>query len=310
VNPRRGELLTLDLEGTQLAVRLEGDREKPALLLIHGFPSSSTSFRNVIDTLARDCFVIAPDLPGFGGSAPIERPSFSRFADIIQLLLERLGVGSFHLYLHDYGAVVGLHLATRTPREIRSIVVQNANAHESGLGPQWSATRAYWDDPAPERETEATAHLTFEGTRDQYVSGVPRDIAGRIDARVWEEDWRIMSLPGRLETQRALVLDYRSHVARFGEIADYLERWQPAALMLWGRHDIFFDLDETLSWMQVLPRMEAHILDGPHFLLETHAAECAALMSAFVARVEGLRADAVMDRARPGISASDRQANR
>lgn len=284
---RKPELVRFEIEDAELAVRLAGDREKPALLLIHGFPSSSESFRNVIGSLARDCFVIAPDLPGFGGSEPVERPSFSRFADMIDGLLARLGAGSFHLYLHDYGAAVGLHLATRAPRRIRSLIVQNA--HESGMGPQWSAIRAYWNDPTPERGAEATAHLTFEGTRDQYLGGVPRGIAERIDPRLWEEDWRIMSLPGRLETQRALVLDYRCHVARFGEIADYLDRWQPPALMLWGRHDIFFDLAETLSWMKALPRMEAYILDGPHFLLETHPAECAALMSAFVRRVEGLR---------------------
>lgn len=137
-------------------------------------------------------------------------------------------------------------------------------------------------------EREATAHLTLAGTRDQYVGGVPPDVAERIDARPWEEDFRVMSLPGRLSMQRALVLDYRSHFARFGEIADYLERYQPPALLLWGRHDIFFDLAETLSWMKALPRMEAHIFDGPHFLLETHAAECAASMRAFFASTKEL----------------------
>jgi len=282
---REAELATFDVDGAELRVRLAGDRARPALLLIHGFPSSSDSFRNVIGPLARDCFVIAPDLPGFGGSEPIEQPSFSRFADLLDGLLARLGVSSFHLYLHDYGAAVGLHLATRAPRRVLGLIVQNANAHESGIGPQWSATRGYWADPSPEREAEATAHLTFEGTRDQYVAGVPRDVAERIDPRRWEEDWRIMSLPGRMETQRALVRDYRNHVERFGEIAAYLDRWQPPALMLWGRHDAFFEIEETLSWMQALPRMEAHILDGPHFLLETHAGECAALMSAFVRSV-------------------------
>jgi pimeloyl-ACP methyl ester carboxylesterase len=283
---RDPETVRFEIEGAELAVRLAGGRESPALLLLHGFPGSSTSFRNVIDTIAQDCFVIAPDLPGFGGSEPLERPSFSRFADLIEALLARLGAESFHIYLHDYGAAVGLQLATRAPHRIRSLIVQNANAHESGMGPQWSATKAYWDDPRPEREAEATAHLTFEGTRDQYVGGVPQDIADRIDPRVWEEDWRIMSLPGRLEMQRALVLDYRSHFTRFGEIAGYLDDWQPPALMLWGRHDVFFDLEETLAWMKALPRMEAHILDGPHFLLETHPSECAALMSAFIGRVE------------------------
>jgi pimeloyl-ACP methyl ester carboxylesterase len=283
------ERMRFDIEGADIAVRLAGDREKPALLLIHGFPSSSASFRRVIDTLAQDCFVVAPDLPGFGDSEPVEQPSFSRFADVIDRVLARLGAESFHLYLHDFGAAVGFHLATRAPRRIRGLIVQNANAHESGLGPQWSATRAYWDDPTPEREAEATKHLTFEGTRDQYVGGVPEDIAERIESCGWKEDWRIMSLPGRIEMQRMLVLDYRSHVARFEAIAAYLQRWQPPALMLWGRHDIFFGIEETLSWMKALPRMEAHVLDGPHLLLETHAAECAALMSAFIRRTEGLQ---------------------
>jgi pimeloyl-ACP methyl ester carboxylesterase len=279
------QLVSFEIEGARMAVRVAGDREKPALLLIHGLPNSSTYFRNVIGPLSPDCFVIALDLPGFGGSEPISQPSFSRFADMVDLLLSRLGIGSFHLYVHDFGANVALHLATRAPDRIRSLIIQNANAHESGMGPQWVPVRAYWADPTPEREAEAIAFLTLEGTRDQYVKGVPEDIAKRIDPRLWEEDWRIMSLPGRLDTHRALVLDNRTHVARFGEIANYLARWQPAALMLWGRHDIFFELDETLSWMKALPRMEAHILDGPHLLLETNAAECGALMSAFVRRV-------------------------
>jgi pimeloyl-ACP methyl ester carboxylesterase len=282
------DLVKFEIEGAELAVRMAGDREKPALLLLHGLPNSSVYFRNVIGPLSRDCFVIAPDLPGFGGSEPINEPSFSRFADTIDVLLSRLGTESFHLYVHDFGGNVALHLATRAPHRIRSLIIQNANAHESGMGPQWEPVRAYWADPTPEREAEVTEFLTFEGTRKQYVGGVPEDIAKRIDPRLWEEDWRIMTLPGRLETHRALVLDNRTHVARFGDIANYLARWQPAALLLWGRHDIFFELEETLSWMKALPRLEAHILNGPHLLLETHAAECAALMSAFVRRVDRL----------------------
>jgi pimeloyl-ACP methyl ester carboxylesterase len=283
---RKPELRKYKIKNADIAVRLAGDTQKPALLLIHGFPGSSESFRNVIGSFTQNSFVIAPDLPGFGGSEPAERPSFSHFADIIQGVLKQLGVGSFHLYLHDYGAVVGLYLATREPQTIRSLIIQNANAYQSGMGPQWAATRAYWQDPTPEHEAGATAHLTFEGLRYQYVGDIPPDLAAGIDSRLWEEDWRIMSLPGRLDTQRALILDYRSHVARFGEIASYLEHWQPPALMVWGRHDVFFDLDEILSWMTSLPRMEAHILDGPHFLLETHAAECARLISEFIKRVD------------------------
>jgi len=286
---REPELTGFEIEGSKLAVRLAGEREKPALLLLHGSPSSWRSFRSVIDPLARDCFVIAPDLPGYGESEPIDRTSFSRYADVIEALLSHLGVDSFYLYLHDFGAAVGLYLATRAPERIRGLIIQNGNAHESGLGPGWAATRSFWEEPTPEREAEAITHLDFEGTRKVYVAGVPADIVARMDCRQWEEDWRIMSLPGRREKERALVLDYRNHVARFAEIADYLKQWQPPALMLWARHDIFFELDETLSWMKALPRMEAHIFDAGHKLLETHAEECAELMSVFVRRVEGTR---------------------
>lgn len=276
----------LDFDGMQLAAVVAGKPGRPALVLIHGFPSSSESFRHVIAALMDDFFVIAPDLPGFGRSEPVSRPSFARFADIIDKLLSHLGVASFHLYLHDYGATVALYLATRKKRSVRSLIIQNANAHSSGLGPQWKPTQAFWKAPTPERKAKATEHLTLEGTRHQYVGGVPSDIAKRMDACRWEEDWRVMSLPGRLDTQRALVLDYRRHVARYGAIASYLARWQPPALMLWGRHDAFFDIRETLAWMRALPRMEAHILDGAHFLLETHAPECAAIMKDFLQRVE------------------------
>ena len=233
------ELLTFETHGVKVVTRLAGRATRPALLLIHGFPASWASFRDVMLPLAEDCFVIAPDLPGFGNSGPMQSPSFSRFADVIEELLVKLRVGAVHLYLHDYGAAVGFHLATRDPRRIRSLIVQNANAHHSGMGQQWAATRAYWTEPTPDREREATGHLTADGIRDQYTGGVPQDIAAQMDPERWTEDWRVMSLPGRLQTQRELVLDYRSHVARFGEIAKYLAHWQPPALMLWGRHDIF-----------------------------------------------------------------------
>lgn len=275
-----------DLDGVPLSVRVAGDPARPAILLLHGFPSSSLSFRHVMQPLAAQAYVVAPDLPGFGESDPIDTPTFARFADRIAQVLDRLGVGAFHLYLHDFGAAVGLHLATRTPDRIRSVVVQNANAHASGLGPAWAATRAYWSDPSPANAAAATAHLSLAGTRAQYVGDVPADIAARIDPERWESDWRVMSRPGRLDLQRALVLDYRTHVARFAEISDFLARRQPPALMLWGRHDAFFALDETVSWMRSLPRMEAHVLDGPHFLLETHGPACTALMRAFLARVD------------------------
>lgn len=269
--------------GTELAFVTAGDASRPAVLLIHGFPSSARTFRDVIPELSRSAYVIAPDLPGFGESDVLAEPSFEAFGEAVRELLDHLAVGPRYIYLHDFGAPVGFHIAMRAPEQVLGLIVQNANAHRAGFGPQWSETMAYWSDPSPENEANATAHLTLEGTRDQYVAEVPPDVAARIPAESWEEAWRVMQLHGRMATQRALIADYGNYVARFDEIADYLAG-QPPALMLWGRHDAFFDLAETLSWMRALPRMEAHILDAGHFLLETHAAEAASLMLDFIAR--------------------------
>lgn len=270
--------------GTELSFVAAGDPSMPALLLLHGFPNSGEMFRQVVPQLSELAYVIVPDLPGFGESDALPAASFPAFGQAISELLERLGVGRRYIYLHDFGAPVGLHIAMDAPEDVLGLVVQNANAHRTGLGPGWEGTIAYWSDPSPENEAAATAHLTLEGTRDQYLAGVPAEVGASIPPERWEEDWRIMCLPGRMETHRALIADYARYVDRFEAIADYLTRWQPPALMLWGRHDSFFDLSETLSWMRALPRMEAHVLDGGHLLLETHSAQAVPLMVDFVTR--------------------------
>lgn len=270
--------------GTALSFITAGEASSPAVLLLHGFPSSARTFREVVPQLARGAYVIAPDLPGFGESDVLPTPSFPAFADAISELLSHLMVGPRSIYLHDFGAAVGLDLAMRAPEQVLGLIVQNANAHRTGFGSAWADTQAYWSSPTAENEAAATKHLTLEGTRDQYLSGVPADVAARIPAESWEEDWRIMQLPSRMKTQRALIANYGRYVDRFDAIAEYLARWQPPALMLWGRHDAFFELAEVLSWMNALPRMETHILDGGHFLLETHADPAAALMLGFISR--------------------------
>jgi pimeloyl-ACP methyl ester carboxylesterase len=269
--------------GTELAFIAAGEPAKPAVVLLHGSPSSAQMFREVIPALSQIAYVIAPDLPGFGESDVLPSPSFPAFGQAISELLDQLSVGPRYLYLHDYGAPVGLHIAMQAPERVLGLIIQNGNAHRTGLGPQWDETQApYWAQPTPENEAAATAHLTFEGTRGTYTTGAPPDVVARMSPEIWEEDWRVMNLPGRMDTQRALIKDYGKYVERFGAIADYLARRQPPALMLWGRHDPFFELAEVLSWMQALPRMEAHVLDGGHKLLETHAAVAVSLMVDFI----------------------------
>lgn len=269
--------------GTELAFAATGDRSKPALLLLHGYASSSRTFRDVIPALSRVAYVIAPDLPGYGKSDPLPTPSFAAFSDAILELLRHLEVRQKRfIYLHDWGAPVGLNLAMQSPEQVAGLIIQNANAHHTGFAPQWDATFKFWSEPTEENKAKATSFLTFEDTRGQYTRDVPADIVAKIKGEPWVEDWRVLNLPGRMEMQRLLLADYGKYVARFDAVGAYLKQRQPPALMLWGRHDAFFDLAETVSWMQDLPRMEAHILDGGHFLLETHADAAAELMVDFV----------------------------
>jgi pimeloyl-ACP methyl ester carboxylesterase len=268
--------------GTELSFLTAGDVSSPALLLLHGMPNSARFFRGVIPVLARDSYVIAADLPGFGESDPLVAASFDAFTGAITELLEHLAIGPRFIYLHDFGAPVGLKIAMDAPELVLGLIIQNANAHRTGFSSQWDIVEEFWEAPNSQNEAAATAHLTLEGTRDQYLKGVPEDVTASISPELWEEDWRVMSLPGRMETQRALVCDYGKYVERFDAIADYFRDRQPPALMVWGRHDIYFDITETVSWMEDLPRMEAHILDGGHLLLETHAEPAAALMAAFI----------------------------
>lgn len=272
--------------GTGLSFITAGEASDPAVLLLHGTPNSARMFRELAPALAQAAYVIAPDLPGHGASDPLPAVTFPAIGEAILELLDRLEVGPRFIYLHDWGAPVGLHIAMQAPERVLGLIIQNANAHRTGWGPGWDATRAYWSQPDADNEAEVTAHLTLAGTRDTYVSGLPPELAAKIPAEHWEEDWRVMNLPGHLETQRALIADYGKYAARFDAIAAYLERRQPPALMVWGRHDIYFELDEVLSWMRALPRMEAHVLDAGHLLLETHAATAAALMLDFIARTQ------------------------
>ncbi|MBP2158517.1 MULTISPECIES: alpha/beta fold hydrolase [Asticcacaulis] len=271
----------LNLDKQSLFLRLDGDRSRPALLLLHGFPSSSYGFRHVIPRLSEQFFVIAPDMPGFGETDPLPDMGFSAIAALLEAALNHLGVEKHFIYLHDFGAPAGLTLAMKRPDRVLGLVIQNANAHLSGFGPQWHDTRAFWRTPTPENEVTATAHLTASGIRDQYTLGLPPDLTGHTSAETWERDWAFMQRPGRLEAQRALIRDYGRYADDFPRIQDYLREYAPPALLLWGRHDAFFALDEVLSWMEDLPRMEAHIFDGGHFLLETHGHSAAELINAF-----------------------------
>jgi pimeloyl-ACP methyl ester carboxylesterase len=186
------------------------------------------------------------------------------------------------LYVHDFGAPVAYHLATRRPERVLGLIVQNGSAHAEGMGTGWETTKAYWANPSRENRAKLPEWLSFEGVRDVYVGGVPERLTPLLAPEYWHLDWARMSRPGNADMQFKLFEEYKNHVARFPEIARYHREHQPPCLVLWGRHDPYFDLAEVMAYAREIERLEIHIFDGAHLLLETHAAECAEAIRRFV----------------------------
>ncbi|MFC7622870.1 alpha/beta fold hydrolase [Microlunatus sp. GCM10028923] len=285
--------LDREFDGRRLHYREAGRPSSTAVLLLHGSPSSSYSFREVLRVLGEYAYTVAPDLPGFGFSDPPPREEFTfdRLATMVDVLLEDLGVERYLLYLTDFSTPVGYLLALRHPDRVLGLVIQNGNAHEAGLGAAWASVRRFWADPSEANRAALPEWLNFEGTRDTYLSGLRPELRELHPAESWHLDWDRLSRPGFVDLHFRLFCDYRQHVARFAEIADYHATWQPPGLVLWGRHDPYFDIAEVLAYHRALPVLDAHLFDAGHFLLETHAAEVAPLLTGFVDEVLG-RAEA------------------
>jgi pimeloyl-ACP methyl ester carboxylesterase len=279
-----------DVDGVRVFYREAGEPDSPVtLVLLHGSPSSSQMFRHVVEPLAEaGVRVLAPDLPGFGLSSmpdPNGEYTFSWITDVIEEWLARLGVTDKILYVHDYGSGVAYHLATRAPSTVRGLIVQNGNAHDEGLGGAWDVCRDYWADPTEENKSRIEPWLHYEGTKNTYLSGLPERLVELVPPETWELDWRAISRDHGLEAHWELFTDYRSHAARFGEIAHFHRTEQPPTLIVWGVHDPYYELDEVIAYHRALPAAESHLLDAGHLLLETHSREFLSLACPFVARL-------------------------
>lgn len=271
--------------GLRVRYREAGTPSSTAVVLLHGAPSSSYSFREVLPVLGEHAYVIAPDVPGFGFS---DSPSVDEYeytyeglSRVIETLLDELGVTRYIVFVTDYSTPTGYYLATRHPERVLGLVVQNGNAHEAGLGEAWDPGRRYWDEPTEENKAALPDWLTFEGTRDTYLGKLPEGVAELHPPESWHLDWERLSRPGNIEVYFQFFYDYRKHVARFDEIAEYHATYQPPCMVLWGRHDPAFDISEVLAYHRALDTFEAHVFDSGHFLLETHAAEVAELLVRF-----------------------------
>lgn len=266
--------------------REAGPADAPVILLLHGFPTSSHMFRDLIPLLATRYRVIAPDLPGFGQtSTPALGDfdyTFDNLAAVLGDFVEAVGLTSYALYIFDYGAPTGLRLAVAHPERVTAIVTQNGNAYLEGFSAGWESWQRYWREPTAENREAVRDALSPETIRDiQYGTGT--DLS-RLSPDGYTLDTAYMSRPGADEIQLDLILDYRSNVALYPAFQAYFREYQPPLLAVWGKHDPFFLPPGAEAYKRDLPKAEVHFLDTGHFALETHANEIARLMQTFLAR--------------------------
>jgi pimeloyl-ACP methyl ester carboxylesterase len=260
------------VNGNQIFYREAGSKSNPALLLLHGFPTSSHMFRNLIPTLATKYHVVAPDLPGFGFSdAPNRskfRYTFENLAGTIASFTEAIVLNRFAIYVFDYGAPVGFRLALAHPDRITAIISQNGNAYEEGLSAGWNPIQKYWQEPTAENRTALRNFLTPEATKWQYTHGVPDE--SLIAPESYSLDSALLARPGNDEIQLDLFLDYASNVALYPKFQEYLRTRRPPLLAVWGKNDPFFLPPGAEAYQRDIPDAEIHLLDTGHFALETH----------------------------------------
>ncbi len=271
---------TAEIDGVEVAYREAGPKDAPAVLLLHGFPTSSRMFRNLIPALADRYHVIAPDYPGFGRSPAPDRKtfaySFATYARLVDGLTSKLGVQRYAVYVQDYGAPVGFRLALAHPERVSALVIQNGNAYEAGLSPFWNPIRAYWADPSDDNRNALRVGLTLDATRSQYVDGVADP--SRIDPENWLVDQTLLDRPGIDDIMLDLFYDYRTNAALYPQFQAYFRAHQPPTLIVWGKNDVIFPVAGARAYLTDLPHAELHLLDSGHFALEDKGAEIAGLM--------------------------------
>lgn len=277
----------IEADGVRVFYREAGDPSAPVMLLLHGFPSSSHMFRDLIPLLAAHYRVIAPDLPGFGFTEVPEARGYSYSFDNLAITMEHfvdaLKLTRYALYVFDYGAPVGFRLAVAQPQRVSALVSQNGNAYLEGLGDAWAPIRAYWAEPtAANREVIRNAVLSLEGTRYQYLHGVERPEL--VAPESWMLDLLLMQRPGNDDIQLDLFLDYRNNLTLYPQFQAFFKAAQVPTLVIWGKHDPFFIPPGAHAYKTDNPNAVVELLDTGHFALETHAEHIAQRILAVLPR--------------------------
>lgn len=277
---------TKQIDGVEVFYREAGAANAPVVVLLHGFPTSSNMYRNLIPALATKYRVIAPDYPGFGHSAFPPRDqfeyTFAHYADLMDKLLTELRADKYALYVMDYGAPVGFRLALKHPERVTALVTQNGNAYTEGLKAFWDPIKAYWASGSKADREALRAATTLAAIREQYLDGVKDPT--RVDPTTWLIDRLLMARPGNEEVQLDLFYDYRTNVALYPQFQRFFRERQPPTLIVWGRNDKIFPAEGARAFLRDLPKAELHLLDTGHFALEDQGDRIASLMLDFLDR--------------------------
>ncbi|ATJ88957.1 alpha/beta fold hydrolase [Ralstonia solanacearum] len=277
---------TVDVDGLPIFYRDAGPRAAPVILLLHGFPSSSRMYEPLLQRLSGRFRLIAPDLPGFGHSgAPAPerfRYTFDHLAEVVVGFVKQLGLQRYTLFVQDYGGPVGFRVAQALPERIAGLIIQNAVAHEEGLGPLWETRRAFWRDRASHETALRANFFSFEATRLRHVGKSPNP--ERYDPDLWTDELAFLARPGQQEIQTELFYDYQTNVASYPEWQAWLRKHTPPTLVVWGRYDPSFEVAAAHAYARDVPDAEIHLLDAGHFALDEAAEEIAQLTGSFMER--------------------------
>ena len=275
-----------NIHGCGIFYRETGNTDAPALLLLHGFPTSSHMFRDLMPRLNDHYHVVAPDLPGFGFSDAPPRAefkyTFDNLASVIGAFAAKIGLLRYALYVFDYGAPVGFRIALAHPERITAIISQNGNAYEEGLSQGWNPIQRYWREPTPENRAALRDFLKPETTKWQYTHGVSDETS--VAPESYTLDAALMARPGNDEIQLDLFLDYANNVALYPKFQAYFRAQSPPLLAVWGKNDPFFLTAGAEAFKRDQPKADVHFYDTGHFALETHAAEIAAEIQKFLTK--------------------------
>lgn len=275
---------TITVQDVKIFYREAGSRNAPTIVLLHGFPTSSHMFRNLIPALADRFHLVAPDYPGFGNSSAPDAEAFDytfdHLTDVIDDFLEKLDVRRYSLYVMDYGAPIGFRLAVRHPERVQSLIIQNGNAYVEGLGEFWDPIRKYWNARTPENAQPLAGFISPEGVEWQYTHGVRNKAS--ISPDNWNVDLRHLTQKGNPAIQLALFYDYQNNIPHYPAWHAYFRKYQPPTLIVWGKNDTIFPAEGAYPYKQDLKNIEFHLLETGHFALEEDNARIADLMRRFL----------------------------